>query len=197
MSDSKKNPQRVAIYIDHSNVHHLLCDMRKIDSLWVKWYNPLTLAMKLVGNRELVEVNFYCAPPPPYLLQEGKRSQKQYWKQMSYYGEVEKLPKVNLKYARLSGVKGDLHEKNLDTQLSTDLILSAAANNYDTAIIISNDGDFVSAVAGVMQLGRKIELAYFKGSVSWELKKACNITRRLRRGFFEELSFTVGTNTSE
>ena len=116
MSVDVSSAKRVAVFIDHSNVYHLLCDMRKIDRLWVKWYNPRSLADKLVGNRSLAGVYFYCAPPPPYLLQEGKKREKQYWKQISYYEEIKKLPDTELKYGRLTGVKGDMHEKNLDTQ---------------------------------------------------------------------------------
>ena len=185
------NPKRVAIFIDHSNVTHLLSDIRKIDPLWIKWYNPRKLAEKLKGNRTLIGVYFYCSPPPGYLLQEGEKGEKQYWKQMSYYEAISRLPNTELKYAHLSGVKGDLREKNLDTQLSTDLIMLAMANKYDVAILVTNDGDYASAVEAVKQLGRKIELVYFKHAVSWHLKRICDVARKARRDFFEELKFAV------
>lgn len=107
------NGKRVIVFIDHSNVIHLLSDMRKIDPLWVKWYNPRELALKLIGKRELTGIYFYCAPPPPYLLQEGNKGETQYWKQISYYEAIKKLPNLILKYGRLTGSKGDMHEKNL------------------------------------------------------------------------------------
>ena len=188
------NPKRVAVFIDHSNVTHLLSDMRKIDPLWVKWYDPRKLAVKLVGNRVLMGIYFYCSPAPSYLLQEGEKGERQYWKQMSYYEKVKKLPDLELKYARLSGAKGDLHEKNLDTQLNTDLLLLATANKYDTAILVANDGDYVSAVEGAKQLGRKVELVYFKHSISWHLKRICDVARRVRRAYFEELKFNISNN---
>lgn len=185
-----QNPRRVAVFIDHSNVFHNLCSMREQNgSTWIKWYDPLKLANKLVGNRSLVGVYFYCTPPPSYLLTEGARGKKQYWKQTGYYEEIKKLSSVNLKYARLSGVKGDLQEKNLDSQINTDMLLLAMQNEYDTAILVANDGDYVSPVEGAKKLGRKVELVYFKRYTPWDLKQVCDISRRARQSFFEELIF--------
>lgn len=191
------NPQRVMVFIDHSNVIHSLIDIiKRIDPLWVKWYDPKKLSEKLIGNRKLVGVYFYCAPPPPYLLQEGKKGEDKYWAQMSYYEEVSKLDLVTLKYAYLTGVKGDMHEKNLDTQLTADLLILAAENKYDTAIVISNDGDFESVIKGAKQLGRKVEVLYFKGMVSWNLRKVADVSRKARRSFFELLSFAIKNGDS-
>ncbi len=63
---------------------------------------------------------------------------------MRYYAAVEKLPGVEVKYGTLQGSRGELVEKNLDTQVATDIVTKAALNDYDTAIVVSNDGDFVS-----------------------------------------------------
>ncbi|HUV71558.1 MAG TPA: NYN domain-containing protein [Clostridia bacterium] len=188
------NP-RVTFFIDHSNVCHRLIEMKKIDKNWVRWYNPEELAKELARGRQIIKINFYCAPPPSYLLQDGGIYERMYWKQMSYYEEIKKLPNVELKYARLSGVKGDLHEKNLDTQLGTDLIVQATSNQYDTVVLISNDGDYVSAVEAVKLLGRRVELVYFPQRLSWDLRKMCDMAIRARRKFFKELNFSVNANT--
>lgn len=37
-------------------------------------------------------------------------------------------------------------EKNLDTQLTANMISFAAQNMFDTAILVSNDRDYVSAL---------------------------------------------------
>lgn len=191
-----KNEKRVAVFIDHSNVVHRLSDLRKIDKNWIRWYNPLELSKKLAGNRKLVRVYFYCSPPPSYFLQDGPDYESRYWQQMSYYNEVSKLPDVELKYAQLKGVKGDLHEKNLDTQLTTDLIVKSATNEFDIAIIVSNDGDFVSAAEAVKtQYGRKIELVYFRKNSSMELRTICDVSRRARMSHFIQLNFVVNNGS--
>jgi uncharacterized LabA/DUF88 family protein len=188
------NP-RVTLFIDHSNVWHRLAEMQNVDKRWIKWYNPQELVIELARGRQIIKVNFYCAPPPSYLLQGEQKYQDMYWKQMSYYEEIKKLPNLEVKYARVSGVKGDLHEKNLDTQLSTDLIIQATSNQYDTAILLSNDGDYVSAVEAVKQLGRRVELVYFPQRLSWDLRKMCDMAIRARINFFKELKFSVTVKT--
>ena len=164
-------------------------DMKKVDRLWSTWYNPEVLAKKLAGKRELVGIYFYCSPPPPYLLAESEKSKQNYWKQISYYEAVKKLDKIEVKYGRITGTKGNLHEKNLDTQLNTDILIFASQNKYDTAILVSNDGDYESAMQGLRDLGRRTELAFFKYKVSWNLRRISNISRRVRRSYFEELEF--------
>ncbi len=191
----KQKKDRVAVFIDHSNVFHRLCEVQRVDSLWQTWYNPSKLAIKLAGNRELIGVYFYCSPPPPYLLAEGEKEKNKYWKQISYYEVVKRLDKIQLKYGRITGVKGDLHEKNLDTQLNTDMLVLATQNQYDTAILVSNDGDYESVLQGVKDLGRKIELAYFKHKVSWNLKRAADVSRKMRRSYFEKLDFVDGNDS--
>jgi hypothetical protein len=57
-------------------------------------------------------------------------------------------PRVEVKYGTLKGGRCELQE-NLDTQVATDLVTKAALNEYDTAVVVSNDGDFVSPVETV------------------------------------------------
>ena len=173
---------RTIVFIDNSNVFKLLSSMQEINPhIWCKQYNPLVLAEKLTGNRQLDRVMFYCTPPPQSLL---KREPKKYAAQNSYYDKVGKLPKVEVKFGTLTNNDGNIYEKNLDTQLTADMIIMAAANQYDHAIIVSNDGDFVSAVEGAKQQGKKVEIGYFRMKVSMDLKKSADITRRLRPSYF-------------
>ena len=140
------NPKRVAVFIDNSNVFHHIYDIRKADKSWVALYNPLILAQKLAGNRNLVFVGFYCVRPPSYLLSGSQEEQKKYNLTQRYYGQIEKLPNVSIKFGDLKGTKGQLQEKNLDTQLATDMVAMAAFDKYDVAILVSNDGDYKSAI---------------------------------------------------
>lgn len=189
MNPTAPTPQRVMVFIDHSNVFHRLCENVRLGEQWVKWYNPLKLAEHLVGSRNLAGVMFYCAPPPPYLLQDGPDKEQKYWDQMGYYGEIQKLSNVTLKFARLAGNRGFLKEKGLDTQLTADLISMGSQNLYDVAIILANDGDYVPGIESIKSLGRKVELVYFQGRASMDLMQHCDIKRRARPSFFEKLNF--------
>ncbi len=176
---------RVVVFIDNSNVFKLLDTLKGVNPrVWCKQYNPLILAEKLAGNRQLDKVLFYCTPPPQGLL---RREPDKYSAQTSYYDKVSKLPKVEVRFGTLTSNDGSLYEKNLDTKLTADVILMASNNQYDHAIIVSNDGDFVSAVEGAKQQGKKVEIGHFKMKVSMDLKKSADITRRLRPSYFTHI----------
>lgn len=180
--------QRVAVFIDNSNVFHNLRDLRKVDTRWTSLYDPLELARRVTGGRNLVFVGFYCARPPSYLLDEGGESEKKHKTSMRYYSAVEKLPGVQVRYGSLQGAKGSMQEKNVDTQLTTDLIKMAALNEFDVAIIVSNDGDYASAAETARStFGKRIEVAFFKGSFSMNLRRVADLSKRMRRDYFKPL----------
>lgn len=67
------------------------------------------------------------------------------------------------------------------------MTLMAAKNEYDTAILVSNDGDYLSGVKSVKELGKKIEILFFKNSLSSSLKFECDLLRRARPSFFKNI----------
>jgi len=75
-----------------------------------------------------------------------------------------KRPNGTLEFA----VKGD------DIHLGIDMVSFAYEDLYDTAILVSGDGDFAPAVKRIQKLGKKAENAYFLISRSSLLKKVCN-----------------------
>lgn len=173
---------RVVVFIDNSNIFKILDTLQEVNKdMWCKQYNPLVLAQKLSGSRKVEKIIFYCAPPPQDLL---TRKPQEYASQNRYYTQVGNLPLVEVKFATLTKNSGVLTEKNLDTQLTADVILMAAANQYDHAIIVSNDGDFVSAIDGAKSQGKKVEVAHFRLKASMNLRKSADITRRLRPSYF-------------
>lgn len=181
------NPKRVAVFIDNSNVFHNIHNIKKVDANWVSLYNPLILAQKLAGNRKLVYTGFYCVRPPSYLLSGAQEEKRKYNLTQKYYGEIEKLANVTVKYGDLKGTKGQLQEKNLDTQLATDMVTMAALDKYDVAILVSNDGDYKSAIENTKLFNKKIENLFFRGSLSMAIDGRCDIKRRARCSFFVKL----------
>lgn len=179
--------KRVAVFIDNSNAFHNLYNFRKSDASWVCLYDPLFLAKKLAGERNLVYTGFYCVRPPSYLIAGGEEDKRRYNITQKYYGIIEKNPSITVKYGDLKGNRELLQEKNLDTQLGTDMVAMAALNQYDVAILVSNDGDYKSAVENTKIFNKKIEVLFFRGSLSMALRSVCDITRRARRSFFVRL----------
>lgn len=183
------NPTRIAVFIDNSNVYKYLNELRKTDKKWICLYDPLKLAKKLAGDRTLVAIYFYCTPPPSQMLSTPEGKEK-YSIQTKYYSEIQKLSGVEVRFGNLQGAGGELKEKNLDTQLTANMISLAAQNMFDTAILVSNDRDYVSAIEPTKNIfGKKIELLYFKGSISNSLWRLADVPRKARPSFFERLVF--------
>lgn len=190
-SKTKKSVPRIMVFIDNSNVYQSLKALNKIDKQWPKSYNPQILAERLSGKRKLVKIFFYCAPPPEYLKRDKDSGKKTYWTQISYYEEVKKLPNLELKYAYWTGTKGeDLHEKNLDSQLIVDMQTEAMQDTFDIAVLVGSDGDYQSVVQAVKKLGKRVELVYFRENRSMSLVMWCDVSRRARLSYFEQLVFS-------
>jgi len=179
---------RVSVYIDNSNVFKLIQSIRQGgDRSWVQLYDPLKLANILAGNRELGAVYFYCVPPPPWLLTEGEAGKERHATAQRYYDAIGKLPHVEVKYGYLQGDKNDPREKNVDTQIATDMVAHAALSKYDIAILVTNDGDYMSALQNVKLLGKKVELLFFKGHLAGSLRPHADLLRRARRSYFQHI----------
>ncbi|MGG6242009.1 NYN domain-containing protein [Nodosilinea sp. AN01ver1] len=58
---------------------------------------------------------------------------------------------------------------NLDVEIASDLIIKAFENSYDTAVLVSGDGDFTYAVKLVKQRGRKVEVISLSSMTSRRL----------------------------
>ncbi len=180
--------QRVAVFIDNSNVLHRLLERRDQGPQWgVCLYDPLYLAERLVGDRKLVHVGFYCTPPPAYMAIGSSEQKEKYAKTMQYYSLVSKLSLVEVKFGTLKGIRNNLREKNLDTQLVSDAVVLTTQNVFDTAILVSNDGDFVSAARPLKALGKRVEVLYFKRQLSMALDQESDMKRRARPSFFKKL----------
>jgi len=60
-------------------------------------------------------------------------------------------------------------EKGVDVGLATRLLSLLYSNAFDTAIVVSGDGDYVEVVREVRRLGRKVQIVSFRESLSKEL----------------------------
>jgi uncharacterized LabA/DUF88 family protein len=49
----------------------------------------------------------------------------------------------------------------VDVQLATDMLTHAFKNNYDVAVLVAGDNDFVGALQAVKDNGKNVEVALF------------------------------------
>lgn len=172
---SKNTKNRIIIFIDGSNFYHSLKDTFGFHENEVDFKKMINI---LLNGRLLIGVYYYNAP-----LDRGY-NEEIYHKQQKFFSELRKIPGFNVILCTLKKRKDprgkiEYKMKGDDINLAIDMVSFAYENNYDTAIIVSGDGDFVPAVKKCQKLGKKVENAYFRISRSTFLKKVCNSSIKL------------------
>jgi uncharacterized LabA/DUF88 family protein len=175
------NVVRVAVFIDGANFYNRLRQCR-----WPTTVDIGKFAGRLAGNRELVGAWDYNVSPPP------ERPADQIARQEAYYARVREHPLVKFTLGflqrRMVDGKPVYEEKGVDVSLAVDMLTGAFEDRYDTAILVSSDGDFKPAVEAVRRYGKRVEYLYFKGSQrSSALFQVCNLARQCRRTHVVEL----------
>lgn len=168
--------KRVNVYIDGSNFHHA-CRRELKRSV-----NLGKFAKKLVGpNREHRRTYYYTARIP---LDYNKQ---QYYAQQRFFSALDRTPYFEVRLGRLMRRDNNWIEKGVDMLLGIDLLRHATNNLYDTAIVVSGDGDFIHAVQAVKDTGKDVEVAFFEKGISRYLLRSSDLFRELKTSFFKEL----------
>jgi uncharacterized LabA/DUF88 family protein len=85
--------------------------------------------------------------------------------------------------------KSSQKSKGVDITLTKDVLSHAFMNNYDVAVLIAGDGDYVPLVQEVKRLGKGVEVLLFAGNglgLNPELRLACDTFHRLDEFFIEQ-----------
>ena len=176
-----EDEERVIIFIDGSNHYHIIKEM--FNSKKSMDFNFEMFVKELSGKRKLVRVYYYTAPL------DRKKDENTYIKQQKFFEKLRRIPNFNLVLCRMQKVKIDgkiiYQVKEDDIHLAVDMVKLAFNKAYDTAILISSDGDFVPAVKAVKETGRNVENIGFESKFSYHLKQECDKFRKLNK---EEVS---------
>ncbi len=163
--------ERVVIFIDGSNFYHSAKDILDLQHEGDMDFG--ILVEKLRSGRLLVGVYYYNAPL------DKDHNEGVYWKQQKFFANLRRIPGfsvilTHMRKIRNSGGTFEYAVKGDDIHLAIDMVSLAYENQYDTAILVSGDGDFAPAVRRIRKLGKKAENAYFSVSRSDLLKQVCN-----------------------
>lgn len=196
----EEKKERVAIFIDGSNFYHGL----KIYIGNTK-INFTKFAQLLCGDRELIRTYYYNVPVNQRHFPETYQDQQRFFdslKTLSYFvlrlGRLEKR-KVRVNKEELIKTFGEKTakqiidklgevyvtyvEKGIDIHLAADMLRLAYNDAYDTAILVTGDGDFVAAVEGVKDMGKHVENAHFKDAKGFHIRRACDKFTALDKDF--------------
>ncbi len=179
--------KRVSIFIDGNNFYYGLKKIY-IDSKDLSKFNFEKFINYLKKEREIVSIYYYNAPL------DRTKNLKKYQNQQRFFEILKKIPKFNVILCKL--LKRKIKDQYIyvlkgdDIHLAVDMIKEAYKNRFDTAILISGDGDFFPVVNAVKDINKEVENVYFKPSSSSHLKRICNTSIRLKKEilnqFFEE-----------
>jgi uncharacterized protein (TIGR00288 family) len=144
--------KRAMMFIDGANVFHSCKEFRsgyKID--YVKLRDELT------KDYDLIRAYFYEGVKPN---DESKRSFHNALKAQGFHVETRPLVMRD----------GIFREKGVDVMITTELLTHAFKDNFDVAVIVGGDQDYIVALKEVKREGKRIVLACFKNSFSSEIQ---------------------------
>ncbi len=151
---------RIAIFIDGGNFYRKIRDNDLIPK--GTKFNYASFTDFLARNRKVVSKSYYIGIIRNHNNTEKSRqmvsSQQKFLSELENYGYVIKRGKVVY--------DNKIREKGVDVQIGIDLVIGAAENVYDTAIIVSSDTDLIPAIKYVRSKGKIVEYVGFSQAPS-------------------------------
>jgi uncharacterized LabA/DUF88 family protein len=147
-----ENRGRVAIFIDGSNLFYAALQLG-IEIDYTK------LLYRLTGGSRLLRAFFYTGVDPTNEKQQGFLL----WMRRNGYRVIAK---------DLVQLPDGSKKANLDVEIAVDLMALVGA--YDTAVIVSGDGDLAYAADAVSYRGARIEVVSLRSMTSDSLINVCD-----------------------
>ncbi len=183
--------EHVAVFIDAQFF------LKGFHSLGTTRYDFSAVIDRLVLPGKITRAWYYDAPPPPYLASE-RRSADARMKRV-----VNSLPFFELEQGRLmqrtrkvcicstgKWERGKYYEqKGVDVKLAIDMLSKAQRREYDVALLVSGDSDFVDLVKLVKEIGKHVVNAHCPSNhsrsfhPSEKLEQACDDCIIMDTGF--------------
>ncbi len=168
--------ERVAIFIDGSNLYHgLESNFRRHDLNFTEFIS------RLCGPRRLFRAYYYN------VLQDPTQRPEVYREQQEFLDILRKTPYLEVRLGGTKLAQGIPVEKGIDVMLATDLLYFGWNDFYDVAILVSGDADFAYALQAVKNQGKHVEVAYFESGTSKDLLAVADNRHLLDRSFFKGL----------
>lgn len=178
-TDSPRTPrptERVMVFIDGSNLYHVLTQICGRHDLRFGRF-----VEKLTAGRNLVRAYYYN------VRQDRAHSLTAAQDQDRFLASLDVIPYLETKLGIHKQRGVEMVEKGVDVMIATDLVSGAFKSLYDTAILVSGDGDFFPAIEAVKDLGKHVEVVAFEDNLSPEAERAADVTTLLRPSYFTGL----------
>lgn len=169
---------RVSIYIDGLNFHYGLRILKR--SYTDFKFDFAKFITYLVGSGQLIQAYYYNASLKRQMNLPLYREQRRFFARLR---KIKGFRVVLCKRQRRVSEEGRQYYtiKGDDIHLAIDMLKDAYEDMYDTAILISGDGDFAPLVRYVRRKGKKVENYHFADNVSRALTKSCDVSRAINK----------------
>lgn len=159
--------ERVVVYIDGSNFYKYL----KRPGLGFpkgSWFDYTRFVDFLVRGRKLVSKRYYVGIARDI---DGTEKSKAIVRGQQKFLAGLKNDGFVIKPGRIMYDGGEIREKGTDVKIAVDLVVGAADDLYDVAVIISSDTDLIPALDYIRYRKKKIEYVGFSHAPSFGMKK--------------------------
>ena len=150
--DAKHKNQRVAVFIDVQNLYY------SAKNLFGKKVDFGSIVKTAVAGRQLVRAFAYV------VRTEGGAEKP-------FHEALQKLG-IEIRVRDLQEYPGGLKKADWDVGITVDAI--RIANNVDTIILVSGDGDFLQLVEYLQNQGKRVEVIAFGRTGSSRRKDICD-----------------------
>ncbi len=165
--------ERVVVYIDGGNTYRALKNINAFDG--IRKFSYLDFVNFIVGDRILISKRYYIGIVKNH---DNTAKGEQMVKDQQKHLEGLRTDGFEVKNGKIMYDSGAIREKGVDVKIAVDLVVGAADNLYDTAIVISSDTDLIPAVKYVKGAkGKKVEYISFGQRISIAMVKECSSTR--------------------
>jgi uncharacterized LabA/DUF88 family protein len=183
--------ERLIAYIDGFNLYFGLRSRGWERFYWLNLQN--LIQNLLLPDQTLVETKYFTAKikSPP----DKRKRQTTYLEALGtltdfriFYGHYLE---AKIKCWNCDHTFTTYHEKMTDANIATELLTDAFQNRFDTALIVSADGDLVGPVKKVKQLfpGKRIVIVFPPKRHSVELRKIANACLHISRTILAKSMF--------
>lgn len=147
---------RVMVFIDLRNVMAAATVRRRRDEGWEPDF--VAMADGLVRGRRLVGA---------YAFDTLRRHEDGY---VSGLNLVRALRHAGFRVVTTTDEPDEIGtQKEADVLLATELLVQSFHGSYDSAVVVSGDRDFIPAIRAVQSMGRRVEVAAFRGTYASKL----------------------------
>ena len=173
----KSSGERVIIFIDGSNLYHLV--KKFVPEKKPNDFDFEKFTKSLSADRKLVRIYYYNCPL------DRRKDEEAYIKQQRFFDKIQRILNFSFVLCRMQKKKSNnkiIYEaKEDDIHLAVDMVKLAYNDAYDTAILVSSDGDFVPAVQAVKEKGKNVENIGFENKFSYHLQQTCDKFSKLKK----------------